>query len=37
MHTGTHYTWEMMNRMQLDIHHEGLGSDGGIGWMFAVK
>mmetsp|Transcript_25745 Transcript_25745/g.36909 ORF Transcript_25745/g.36909 Transcript_25745/m.36909 type:complete len:114 (-) Transcript_25745:797-1138(-) len=23
--------------LQLDIHYESLGSDGGIGWMFAVN
>eukprot|EP01037_Dinobryon_pediforme_P027558 gene27558-30491_t len=27
----------MLNRLQLDVHHEGLGRDGGIGWMFAVN
>ena len=27
----------MMNRLEVDIHHEGLGQDGGIGWIFAVK
>ena len=39
MHTyiGTHYTWEMLNRLKVDVHHEGLGQDGGIGWIFAVK
>ena len=33
--SGTHYAWEMMNRLGVHVHHEGLGPDGAVSWFFA--
>lgn len=35
--TGTHYMWEMLQRVQIDVHHEGVGPDGAVSWLYAVK
>lgn len=35
--SGTHYMWEMLNRLGIDLHHEGVGSDGAVSWFYAVK
>lgn len=35
--SGTHYVWEMLNRLGIDVHHEGVGPDGAISWLFAYK
>jgi len=35
--SGTHYTWEMFNRLGVHVHHEGLGPDGAVSWLFAYK
>jgi len=32
---GTHYTWEMLNRLGIKLAHEGLAEDGGVSWMYA--
>jgi len=34
---GTHYMWEMLQRLQIDVHHEGVGPDGAVSWLYAVK
>ncbi len=34
---GTHYSWEMLNRLGVHVHHEGVGPDGAVGWLYAVK
>jgi len=35
--SGTHYTWEMFNRLGVHVHHEGLGPHGAVSWFFAYK
>ena len=35
--SGTHYSWEMMNRLGVHVHHEGLGPDGAVSWFFAYR
>ena len=35
--TGTHFMWEMLNRLGVDVHHEGVGRDGAVSWLFAYK
>ena len=35
--SGTHYAWEMYNRLGVHVHHEGLGPDGAVSWFFAYK
>mmetsp|Transcript_9015 Transcript_9015/g.11815 ORF Transcript_9015/g.11815 Transcript_9015/m.11815 type:complete len:468 (+) Transcript_9015:24-1427(+) len=35
--SGTHFTWEMFNRLGVHVHHEGLGPDGSVSWLFAYK
>lgn len=35
--SGTHYTWEMLNRLNVSVHHEGIGPDGAVSWLYAVK
>jgi hypothetical protein len=35
--SGTHYTWEMLNRLGVHVHHEGVGPDGAVAWPYAVK
>lgn len=35
--SGTHYTWEMMNRLGVHVHHEGLGPDGAVSWLYAYQ
>lgn len=35
--SGTHYIWEMLNRLGLDLHHEGVGPNGAVSWLYAVK
>jgi len=35
--TGTHFMWEMLQRLQVDVHHEGVGPDGAVSWLYAVK
>ena len=35
--SGTHYMWEMLNRLNIDLHHEGVGGDGAVSWFYAVK
>ena len=34
---GTHFVWEMLQRLQIDVHHEGVGPDGAVSWLYAVK
>jgi len=29
--------WEMLQRLQIDVHHEGVGPDGAVSWLYAVK
>jgi hypothetical protein len=29
--------WDLFNRMGIDIHHEGVGPEGAISWLFAVR
>ena len=36
-YSGTHYSWEMLNRLGIRVHHEGVGPDGAVGWPFAIK
>ena len=35
--SGTHFVWEMMNRLGVDLHHEGVGPDGAVSWLYAIK
>ena len=35
--SGTHYTWEMLNRLGVDVHHEGVGAAGAVSWLYAVS
>lgn len=35
--TGTHYMWEMLQRLGVDVHHEGVGRHGAVSWLYAVK
>lgn len=35
--SGTHYVWEMLNRLGVEVHHEGVGPAGAISWLFAYK
>eukprot|EP01031_Cornospumella_fuschlensis_P024621 gene24621-29748_t len=35
--SGTHYLWEMLNQLYLDVHHEGIGPQGSVSWPFAVN
>ena len=35
--SGTHFVWEMFNRLGVHVHHEGLGPDGAVSWFFAYK
>eukprot|EP01032_Pedospumella_encystans_P017080 gene17080-19471_t len=35
--SGTHYMWEMLQRLQIDVHHEGVGPDGAVSWLYAVN
>lgn len=34
---GTHFVWEMLNRLNIDVHHEGVGGQGAVSWLYAVK
>ncbi|KAJ1457698.1 hypothetical protein M885DRAFT_615122 [Pelagophyceae sp. CCMP2097] len=33
--SGTHFTWEMFNRLGVHVHHEGLGPGGSISWLYS--
>jgi len=33
--SGTHFAWEMLNRLGVHVHHEGLGPDGAVAWPFS--
>lgn len=35
--SGTHYIWEMLNRLGLEVHHEGVGMDGAVSWFYSVN
>ena len=35
--SGTHYTWEMLNRLGVSVHHEGVGPAGAVSWFFAAN
>lgn len=35
--TGTHYMWEKLNRLGIDLHHEGVGKHGAVSWLYAIK
>lgn len=35
--SGSHFTWEMLNRLGVKVHHEGVGPDGAVGWIYAVN
>ena len=35
--SGSHYAWEMLNRLGIHVHHEGLGPDGAVSWLYAVN
>ncbi|KAH8047614.1 pyruvate dehydrogenase [Aureococcus anophagefferens] len=35
--SGTHFTWEMLNRLGIHSHHEGLGPAGSISWLYAWR
>ena len=35
--TGTHFTWEMLARLGIHVHHEGLGPAGSVSWLFTWK
>ena len=34
---GTHFTWEMLARLGIHVHHEGLGPAGSVSWLFTWK
>jgi hypothetical protein len=34
---GTHYMWEGLQALGIDVHHEGVGPDGAVSWLYAVK
>ena len=35
--SGTHFTWEMLARLGIPVHHEGLGPAGSVSWLFTWK
>lgn len=35
--SGSHYAWEMLNRLGIHVHHEGLGPDGAVSWLYAIN
>ena len=35
--SGTHFTWEMLARLGIHVHHEGLGPAGSVSWLFTWK
>ena len=35
--SGTHFTWEMLNRLGCHVHHEGLGPAGAVSWFFSWR
>jgi len=35
--SGTHFVWEMLNRLSVHVHHEGVGPEGAVGWIYAVN
>jgi hypothetical protein len=35
--SGTHYIWEMLNQLFIDLHHEGIGDQGRVSWLYAVN
>lgn len=35
--SGTHFTWEFLNRLGVHVHHEGLGPAGSVSWLFSWK
>ena len=35
--SGTHFAWEMLNRLGVHVHHEGVGPDGAVGWIYSVN
>ena len=35
--SGTHYMWAMLQRLGLDVHHEGVGKDGAVSWLYGHR
>mmetsp|Transcript_11920 Transcript_11920/g.17860 ORF Transcript_11920/g.17860 Transcript_11920/m.17860 type:complete len:444 (-) Transcript_11920:82-1413(-) len=35
--SGSHFTWEMFNRLGVHIHHEGLGPAGSASWLYSWR
>lgn len=35
--SGTHFTWEFLNRLGVHVHHEGLGPAGSVSWLFTWR
>lgn len=35
--SGTHFTWELLNRLGVHVHHEGLGPAGSVSWLFTWR
>lgn len=35
--SGTHFTWEFLNRLGVHVHHEGLGPAGAVSWLFTWR
>ena len=35
--SGSHYAWEMLNRLGIHVHHEGIGPDGAVSWLYAIN
>ena len=35
--SGTHFTWELLNRLGIHVHHEGLGPAGSVSWLYSWR
>lgn len=35
--SGSHFIWEMLNRIGVEVHHEGVGPAGAVSWIYAVN
>eukprot|EP01031_Cornospumella_fuschlensis_P025108 gene25108-30325_t len=35
--SGTHYIWEMLNQLFINMHHEGIGHQGAVSWLYAIN
>ena len=35
--SGTHFTWEFLNRLGVHVHHEGLGPAGAVSWLYTWR